>query len=78
MVWFWVKCRKQGIKNQNSVFNMVGKSGSVYEGPGCTFPPKNIPCPHPPPPGERYTAKAKGSVQSRIEQPITGNFSKSY
>ena len=23
---FWVKCHKQGIKNQNSVLNRVGKS----------------------------------------------------
>ena len=26
MVWFWVKCLKEGIKNRNSVLHRVGKS----------------------------------------------------
>ena len=48
-VWFWVKCLQQGVKNQNSVLNRVGKisdfrlkQGQGMRGQGCTSPLKNI------------------------------------
>ena len=61
-VWFRVKCLKQGIKNRDSVLNMVGKSSifvlsrvMVYEGPGHTSPSKDISSS--PPPGIYLTSR---------------------
>ena len=48
------ECLKLDIKNRNSVLNRVGKSaflsqtGSGYEGPSCTSPPKDISSTPPP------------------------------